>query len=77
MNIGTGEETSVNQLYETMAAEAGGAPAPVYAPARAGELARSSLDPARAGIHLGWKSWTTLPEGSAEVLRWFGARAKG
>jgi len=75
MNIGTGAETSVNQLYETMAAEAGGAPAPVYAPARTGELARSSLDPTRAGIHLGWKSWTTLSEGSAEVLRWFGARA--
>ena len=35
------------------------------------ELARSSLDPARAEIHLGWKAWTTLPEGTAEVLRWF------
>jgi UDP-glucose 4-epimerase len=75
MNIGTGAETSVNLLYDTMAAEAGVSTRPLHAPARAGELARSSLDPTRAGIHLGWKAWTTLSEGSAEVLRWFAARA--
>jgi UDP-glucose 4-epimerase len=75
MNIGTGTETSVNTLYETMAAAAPAPALPVFAPARAGELARSSLDPTRAGIHLGWKSWTTLAEGTAEVLRWFEARA--
>lgn len=75
MNIGTGAETSVNLLYETMAASAGVSTPAVYAPARPGELARSSLDPSRAGIHLGWKPWTTLPEGTAEVLRWFAARA--
>jgi UDP-glucose 4-epimerase len=75
MNIGTGNETSVNELYDTMAAAAGVTTRPAYAPARAGELARSSLDPTRAGIHLGWKSWTSMAEGSAEVLRWFAARA--
>jgi UDP-glucose 4-epimerase len=74
MNIGTGAETSVNLLYDTMASEAGVTTRPVHAPPRAGELARSSLDPARAGIHLGWKAWTTLAEGTAEVLRWFAAR---
>ena len=77
MNIGTGTETSVNTLYETMAAAAGSTAAAMAAPPRAGELARSSLDPARAGIHLGWKSWTTLGEGTAEVLRWFAARSPG
>jgi UDP-glucose 4-epimerase len=77
MNIGTGAEPSVNQLYATMA-EAAGTDAPgVYAPPRAGELARSSLDPGRAGIHLGWKPWTTLEAGTAEVLRWFSSRAGG
>jgi UDP-glucose 4-epimerase len=75
MNIGTGNETSVNELYDTMAAAAGVTTRPAYAAARAGELARSSLDPTRAGIHLGWKSWTSMAEGSAEVLRWFAARA--
>lgn len=74
MNIGTGAETSVNRLYETMAAAAGTTEPAIYAPPRTGELARSSLDPARAEIHLGWKSWTTLEEGTAEVLRWFASR---
>jgi len=74
MNIGTGVETSVNELYRTMAAAAALTDPAVYAPARSGELARSSLDPTRASIHLGWKSWTPLAEGTAEVLRWFAAR---
>ena len=74
MNIGTGVETSVNQLYLTMAAAAGTDAPAAYAPARPGELARSSLDPSRAGIHLGWEPWTTAEAGAAEVLRWFAAR---
>ncbi len=75
MNIGTGVETSVNELYRTMAAAASVAGPAIYAPARAGELARSSLDPTRAAIHLGWKSWTPLATGTAEVLRWFATGA--
>jgi UDP-glucose 4-epimerase len=74
INIGTGTETSVNELYSTMAEAAGVDTPAVHAPARAGELQRSSLDPGRAGIHLGWKSWTTLPEGTAAVLDYFRER---
>jgi UDP-glucose 4-epimerase len=73
-NIGTGVETSVNELYAAMAAAAGVAEPAVHAPARPGELARSALDPGRAGLHLGWEPWTDLATGTAEVLRWFGAR---
>jgi UDP-glucose 4-epimerase len=71
MNIGTGTETSVNKLYRTMASNAGVVAEPRYAPPRAGELARSSLDPGRAAIHLGWKPWTTLENGTSAVLNWF------
>ena len=71
LNVGTGEETSVNDLYATMAAAAESHVSPVYGPPRVGELRRSSLDPSRAGIHLGWKPWTSLPEGAAAVLDWF------
>jgi len=74
MNIGTGHETSVNRLYQTMADGAGVAAPAAYAPARPGELARSSLNPGRAAIHLGWEPWTTLEQGTSEVLRWFEAR---
>src|SRR5262249_49195095 len=49
LNIGTGVETSVNELYTTMAGAAGvTAPARREA-ARPGELARPALDPGRAG----------------------------
>jgi UDP-glucose 4-epimerase len=71
VNIGTGTETSVNRLYSTMASEARVDVPPAYAPPRPGELQRSSLDPGRAGIHLGWKPWTTLPEGTAAVIDYF------
>jgi UDP-glucose 4-epimerase len=74
VNIGTATETSVNRLYETMASEAGVDVDAKHAPPRPGELQRSSLDPGRAAIHLGWKPWTTLPEGTAAVIEYFRRR---
>jgi UDP-glucose 4-epimerase len=75
VNIGTGTETSVNTLYATMADLAGVRGAADHAPPRAGELARSALDPGRAAVQLGWRPWTTLDVGTGAVLRWFRARA--
>ena len=69
-NVGTGVETSVNELYAAMARNAGVKAPASYQPARAGELQRSSLDPSRAGMHLGWKPWTTIDKGTAAVLDW-------
>ena len=74
-NIGTGVETSVNDLYRTMADNAGVADDPEYAPARAGELARSALDAAKAGRVLGWAPQTDLRAGTANVLEWFRAQS--
>jgi UDP-glucose 4-epimerase len=70
LNIGTGVETSVNELFAAMASGVTGDAEPAYAEARTGELARSALDPSKASIHLGWKPWTGLHEGVAEVMRW-------
>ncbi len=67
-NIGTGRETSVNQLYAEMTAQAGVPQQIEFRPLRPGELWRSSLDPSRAGIQLGWSPWTQLGEGTASVL---------
>ena len=74
-NVGTGREVSVNELYTTMAAAAGVPDPALRAPARAGELDRSALDPGRAELHLGWKPWTTLEAGTQQVIDWFRARA--
>jgi len=70
-NIGTGVETSVNDLYRAMAKNAGVDTEPEYAPIRVGELQRSCLDATRAGIHLGWKPFTDLATGTANVLDYF------
>jgi UDP-glucose 4-epimerase len=75
-NIGTGVEVSINHLYNTMAGAAGVDHPALMSPARPGELQRSSLDPGRAAIHLGWKPWTTLEDGVAEVLRYFSDRGR-
>jgi UDP-glucose 4-epimerase len=69
-NIGTGVETSVNDLYAAMARNAGVNHPPMYAPARSGELQRNCLDPGRATLHLGWKPWTTIDKGTAAVIDW-------
>jgi UDP-glucose 4-epimerase len=69
-NIGTGTETSVNELYAAIAKAAGVTQPPMYAPARPGELQRNSLDPGRAEMHLGWKPWTTIEKGTAAVIEW-------
>lgn len=73
-NIGTGVETSVNQLYRTMADAAGVIDGPFHAPARTGELQRSALDPSFAGRALGWRPTTSLTDGALATLDWFRLR---
>jgi UDP-glucose 4-epimerase len=75
-NIGTGVETTTADLYAVVA-EAVGAPdaEPELAPPRAGDLARSALDPGRAGAELGWQPRVSLQDGVARTVDWFRARA--
>jgi UDP-glucose 4-epimerase len=73
-NIGTGTETSVNELFAVMARLTGFTDPATYAPARPGELARSALDPKLVGEELGWKPRHTLEEGLDRTLAWFKAR---
>ncbi len=71
LNIGTGIETSVQQLHDAIATLTGFHEPARYEAARIGELRRSALDPGRAGIHLGWKPFTTLADGLARTLEYF------
>ena len=71
INIGTGVETSDRRLYDAIAAACNVDDEPLYAPDRPGDLRRSCLDPGRAGIHLGWKPWTTLEVGVGQTVDWF------
>ena len=74
LNIGTSIETSVQQLFEVMSKLTGYRESAQYAPGRAGELARSAVDPSRAGMQLGWKPFTTIDEGLARTLEHFKGR---
>jgi len=76
LNIGTGIASSVNELYEKLARIQGGAPAPVHAPERPGELARSVLDPALARQTLGWEPSYSLDKGLEETLHFFREHAR-
>ncbi len=67
-NVGTGRETSVNELFHEMAVQAGAEVEPAYQPLRPGELIRSCLDASRASIQLGWSSWTELAPGTSATL---------
>lgn len=76
-NIGTGIETSVNTLAKTLQSEAG-ATAPIeYAPARAGELARSALHTEKAKSHLGWTPSVSLEQGLRNTYEYFAGRRSG
>jgi UDP-glucose 4-epimerase len=61
-NVGTGIETSVVQLAESLARAAGRSPEIVHADARPGELMHSSLDATKLRA-TGWKPAQTLDDG--------------
>jgi UDP-glucose 4-epimerase len=71
VNIGTGIETSVNELYRRLARAAGVERAAEHGPARPGEQRRSALDASRAKALLGWTSATAIDEGLAKTFTWF------
>lgn len=76
VNIGTGVETDVNELFSRMARAAGVTATPRHAPARAGEQRRSCLDAGRAAELLGWAPRVDVDEGVERTVRYFQARLR-
>ena len=77
-NVGTGVEASVLEVVAALRKAAGvgeGGFEPEFAPARAGELQRSSLDVTRARAELGFSAETDLVSGLRSTLEW--TRAAG
>jgi UDP-glucose 4-epimerase len=68
VNIGTGLETSVNELYRMLAGITGFTGQPEHAPPRPGDLRRNVLDITLAVSALGWRPWTHLEDGLAETV---------
>jgi UDP-glucose 4-epimerase len=74
LNVGTGVETDVVELYGHLARAAGVSRPPEHAPARFGEQKRSCIDPTAAAAAIRWRPEVPLPEGLARTLAWFRAR---
>jgi UDP-glucose 4-epimerase len=75
LNVGTGCETSVLELYDAVSRVSGVERKPELAPARLGEVQRSVLDPGLAERELGWHAKRSLDEGLQATWEWMSARA--
>ena len=71
LNIGTGVETSVNELVLILSEKISWDGEPEYAPKREGELLRSVLNNERAKSQIGWEPKYTLDTGLDELISWF------
>ena len=71
LNIGTGVETSVNELVSILSQKISLDGEPEYAPKREGELLRSVLNNERAKSQIGWEPKYTLDTGLDELISWF------
>ena len=71
INIGTGVETSVLDLAETLQRAAGTKVAIDFAPKRDGEQQRSCIRIEKAARLLGWKPQVAVEQGLTETYNWF------
>lgn len=70
-NVGTGVETSVVDLYASLATAVGSDLPAAHGPAKPGEQRRSSVDPARSRRELDLSEPLALDEGLRRTVAWF------
>ena len=70
-NVGTGVETTINELYDSLASIAGVDTPAVHAPAKEGEQLRSVLDGSRLRTLVKLPERKPLSEGLKETFEWF------
>jgi UDP-glucose 4-epimerase len=75
-NIATSIQRSVLELVESVGTVMGRKPQVQFAPARAGELLRCSLDVSKAKKVLGWTPQHTFDDGLRELVDWFKKEAR-
>lgn len=72
-NIGTGIETSINNLFSEFKRLEGSLEV-AHEAARPGEVVRSALDATRAKEDLGWQPQVSLSDGICQTYEWFKQR---
>ena len=73
-NVGTGNETSVVELFELCKRVSGSSLEATHVEARLGELQRSALDPERAAQELGFRAMVELEDGLQATNDWLTGR---
>jgi UDP-glucose 4-epimerase len=76
VNVGSGTELSVNELYRRLAELTSSRLEPIYGAARPGELQRIVVDATKAGSVLGWSPSMSLDDGLKQTVAWFRANPK-
>lgn len=71
LNVGTGQEYSVNQIFKVINQAAGGKSRSEYQPPRKGEVKRSCLAIDKIRRVLGWNPEVSLNDGIAKTVNWF------
>ena len=70
-NVGTGAETSINELFRMLASLMGSACKEVHGPAKSGEQMRSVIDPSKIRQELGWDPKAELTDGLKKTVAFF------
>src|SRR5436309_1894989 len=71
VNIGTGRETSIREIFDAMAEVAGYNREPTHGPPRKGDVVRIVLNPGLAREKLGWDAAMSLHDGLSRTYRFF------
>lgn len=71
LNIGTGRETDINEIFGLLRHACGSDAPEQHGPAKPGEQQRACVDPARAAKVLGWKPETSLEQGLEKTVAYF------
>lgn len=73
-NVGTGVETSINDLFRILVQHTGSTCKEVHGPAKKGEQARSVIDSSKLRHELSWEPKTNLSEGLKKTVEYFRER---
>ncbi|MGB4067434.1 MAG: NAD-dependent epimerase/dehydratase family protein [Nitrospira sp.] len=75
-NVGTGAETSINELFRMLAGLTASSVKELHGPAKAGEQIRSVVDPSRIKQELGWEVKVDLAEGLKQTVEFFQGKSR-
>ncbi|MBM4462369.1 MAG: NAD-dependent epimerase/dehydratase family protein [Chloroflexi bacterium] len=73
-NIGTGVETTDQEMFDTLAELLGYKDVPRYEPVRKGEIYRICLNSSLAGMELGWQPQLSLRQGLLQTVSYYHRR---